>query len=682
MMPLMIKPGVNVEHTLSQNETTISKCSFIRWRAGMPEKRGGWAKFTNTQYNGIIKQLHPWKDLDGEDWLAAASTVEVRAHSNKSPRTSVDITPQYIQTSASLTLATQNAPNANSVIVTWTGIGITPYDNVVWSTPVAIGGTIVFGAYPVTTYISQDQFTITVAKAATSATSVAATPSYATTAGSAMVTATLAAHGYVVGQDYPAQVSTVVGGLTVFGVYPITSVTTNTFTFTVDKTATTSDTASAGQSITAYTTWAPPLTGVGYGVGPYGAGPYSIGVIPPGANGTPLPATDWWLDNWGEILVGCPAKGPLFKWQDNSGLKNMTVIANSPTANAGCVVLMPQQQLLAWGTTYNGIQDPLQIRWSDVGNMTTWTPTYTNQAGGFRISTGNVIQRVLPVSQQLFIFTDVDVWSATYVGLPTVWGFSRLGAGCGLIAPHAAVVQQTEVHWMSQKAFYKNAGAGVQAVQCPVWDAVFQNLNPLYIDKIVAASNGQFNEIMWFYPSMQSTGENDSYVCHNILEDEWDLGELNRTAWTDQSILGSALGASSDGYVMQHEVSPDADGTAINASFETGLISLSEAQDFVFVDLCFPDMKWLTYSQDILNQGVTGEYVPNLGGNIEFTFSVYEYLGSIPKIYGPYTVNYAAPFIALRMRGRYMSIKVSSSDLGSFWRLGKIRFRIAQDGRR
>ena len=63
---------------------------------------------------------------------------------------------------------------------------------------------------------------------------------------------------------------------------------------------------------------------------------------------------------------------------------------------------------------------------------------------------------------------------------------------------------------MSQKQFFVNSGNGVEVIPCSVWDIVFQNLNTAYANNIRAASNSQFNEITWYYPSQASnSGEND-----------------------------------------------------------------------------------------------------------------------------------------------------------------------------
>jgi hypothetical protein len=63
------------------------------------------------------------------------------------------------------------------------------------------------------------------------------------------------------------------------------------------------------------------------------------------------------------------------------------------------------------------------------------------------------------------------------------------------------------------------------------------------------------------------------------------------------------------------------------------------------------------------------------------TFYVADYPGQTPKVFGPYTVTKDTTYISPRFRGRLVSIGVSSSDIGTFWRLGGARYRFINDGK-
>lgn len=400
----------------------------------------------------------------------------------------------------------------------------------------------------------------------------------------------------------------------------------------------------------------------------YFGGGYGSGVVAPSGTGTPITATDWTLDNWGEVFLACPLNGPIYTWSPSDNTPVSTIIANAPIANSGVVVAMPQRQIIAWGSTFNGVQDALLVRWCDVNNYDVWAPQVTNQAGSFRIPKGSKVVQCIQGPQQTLVWTDVAVWSMQYVGPPYVYQINEIGTGCGLIGRKAATSIGGVVYWMGQSQFFRLSGNGVEPIRCPIWDVIFQDLDTNNLAKIRVAPNSRFGEISWYYPTNSNNGEISQYVKYNIILDQWDFGELARTAWINESVLGPPIGASPNYNIYQHETSPDADGMAMNSSFQTGYFAMTEADVKIFVDQIWPDMKW-------------GYYGSAQNAQVSITFYVADYPGQTPLTYGPFNMTQASTFITPRFRGRLVSIKVESNDIGSWWRIGNIRYRLQQDGR-
>ena len=423
----------------------------------------------------------------------------------------------------------------------------------------------------------------------------------------------------------------------------------------------------------------PSALGVGTvaGIIAYGGG-YGSGVAPSATNGTPITAEDWTLDNWGETLLSCPLNGPIYQWSPSTNNTVATVITNAPPINSGMFVAMPQRQVVAWGTTYNGVQDALLIRWSDVDNYDSWILTLTNQAGGYRIPKGSRIVQCIQGPQQGLIWTDLGLWAMQYVGLPYVYQFNELGTGCGLIGRKAAASMGGVVYWMGQSQFYKLSGAGVESVACPIWDVIFQDLDTDNLDKIRIAPNSRFNEISWYYPTKSNGGEINAYVKYNITLNQWDYGELSRTAWINESVLGPPIGAGilpggTDNWIIQHETSSDAVDVnnqpyPMASSFQTGYFALSDADLKMFVDQVWPDMKW-------------GYFAGNQDANVQLTFYYTDYAGQDPSYTQTFNLTQSTTYVTPRMRGRLVSIKINSNDVGTFWRLGNVRYRVQQDGK-
>lgn len=371
----------------------------------------------------------------------------------------------------------------------------------------------------------------------------------------------------------------------------------------------------------------------------------------------------------GAITVDSTPFEPIYQWDPEGGAPTATVIPQAPPVNEGVFVAMPQRQIIAYGSTETGIQDPLLVRWCDIENFNVWIGQITNQAGSYRLARGSKIVGGLQGPQQGILWTDLGVWSMQYINQPYVYSFNEIGSGCGLIAKKAAGILNDVIYWMGPSQFFLLGADGVQTIPCSVWDVIFQDLDQNNLDKIRIAVNSRFNEVAWYYPTLSSNGEVAAYVKFNALFNEWDYGALARSAWIDQSVLGPPIGADPNAlYIYQHETSPDADGQAMLPSFTTGYFAIEDGDYKVFVDQVWPDLKF-GYFGGMQNATVT------------LNFHAADYPGQPPTVYGPFQMTQGTTFLTPRIRTRLLAISLSSSDVGSFWRIGLMRYRYAPDGK-
>lgn len=668
--------GANTIETPALNENGgISQTQLIRYfydpnGVSMVSKLGGWSKFYPTPMPAIVRALWAWEDIDNAAHLAVGTQVLAgQTYAQLSVITAGTqqvITPTQASTAVTPPTATPTIGSASVKINEFVTPGVTAVNSVYIATQLAVGGLVLFGLYACDPdgYVGATSYTVyardILGNLTPATTSAGATmPQFTTTAGTNVVNVLLAAYTYAAGDTFPILLPTTVGGVTLFGNYIVqTIVDANNFTILA------SAPASAAATITLNN---------GVAVFIYNG----LGATPPSA--LPIPSFDWTFDNFGQDLVAVPTDigifevlgvpyQPIYIWTPSQ--PTASVIPQAPPFNDGAFVAMPQRQIVAWGSTATGIQDPLLINWCDVNNPNQWIALATNQAGSYRIPKGSKIVAGVQGPQQGVIWTDVDVWSMQYIGPPYIYSFNEIGSGCGLIAKKAAGFLNGVGFWMGFSQFYTLGGEGVLPLPCPVWDTVFQNLDQNNLMKIRIAINSRFGEIAWYYPSiLGGTGEVDSYVKYNVYLNEWDYGLLGRSAWIDQSVLGPPIGSDpvSD-YLYQHETSPDADGVAMQPFFQSGYFALAEGDFKAFVDLVWPDFKWGTWSGPKTAQ-------------IQITFFVLNYAGDTPVQFGPYTVTQATQYFNTRLRGRLVAVRIGSVDLGSFWRIGALRYRVAQDGK-
>ena len=62
---LQFRPGVNRETTSYTNVGGWFDSDKVRFRFGLPEKIGGWAKAATNSFLGVCRALHNWVTLAG-----------------------------------------------------------------------------------------------------------------------------------------------------------------------------------------------------------------------------------------------------------------------------------------------------------------------------------------------------------------------------------------------------------------------------------------------------------------------------------------------------------------------------------------------------------------------------------------------------------------------------------------
>ncbi len=671
-------PGVNVERTPTALKAGISTSQNIRFKDGLTQKIGGFQKYYSFNIAGTPRELHAWQDLNGAQHLLAGTTSSLGVITSGS---FVSITPQQVKTDVALNFTTTTG--SLTIGITDTGVNnLTIYDTLMLNTPVSVGGIILSGLYTIQNIVGSTAYTISAATAAlTAVNGTGSVPLFSTTINSFLVAARFTAHGMSNNNIISFQATTTVGGITVIGSYPVTVVDANNFTFTAGSVASSTATSymnSGNAEFLYYISLGPSPSGSGYGSGGYGSGGYGSGIVPSSMTGTPITATDWTSDNWGQIALACPNGGAIYAYDPTAGFTAAAVVPSAPPFNNGIFVSSTLQILFCWGSTAtNAIGqalDPMLIKWSDVGDYTQFKVLTTDQAGSFRLPSGSMIRGGMAAQNQNLFWTDIDFWAAQYLGYPLEFSFNKIGSGAGLISSHAAQQLRGGVYWMGQSNFYSYIGGVCKVMPCPMWDFVFQNLNTSFTQNIRSMPNTPYNEAGWLFPSAASvSGECDSYIKFNLTEPgmPWDGGLINRSAWIDQNIIGNPISATSNGIIYLQETTNDADGQPLTSTFTSGYFYIAEGEEFAFVDQIYPDMIWGTYGSQ--STGTAQVYI---------SFNVTNYPGDVPTVYGPYLMTSTTEYISVRFRGRQMSVTVKSSDLGSFWRLGRIRYRYAPSGRR
>ena len=176
LQKLQFRPGVNREGTTLANEGGWFACDKIRFRSGQVEKLGGWtldagSVSTGGNYIGVARALKNWIGLNGYNYLAIGTNQKYYIQQGNGG-VIYDVTP--IRAVSSAGAATFAATNGSSVItVTQAGHNAQTGDFVTFTSAASLGGNVTAAILNRTqgyqiTYISSSQYSITVSVTATS----------------------------------------------------------------------------------------------------------------------------------------------------------------------------------------------------------------------------------------------------------------------------------------------------------------------------------------------------------------------------------------------------------------------------------------------------------------------------------------------------------------------------------
>lgn len=484
---------------------------------------------------------------------------------------------------------------------------------------------------------------------------------FTTASGLTTVTVHDVAHTRVAGDYVHFSGASTFNGVTIAGEYSVTSVT-GVDDYVITHSVAASGTGAGGGAAVAYqyelTIGAVnSILGFGYGAGAWGGSTY--GTARTVSNFLTV-ARLWSLDHWGEDLIACPRDGAIYLWDTSVGTGTRAAAIAGTPATAKSILVSPENQHLV---VLGADGDPLLIKWSSSEDYSAFTASSTNSAGQKRLTTGNEILCGIKARKQILVFTDSNVWSMTFSGVPFNFDFDNLGKHGGLRGPNAAVEVDGIVYWMAENDFYFYDGA-MHVLPCDVHPTVFEDLNTVQRIKTYAGYNHKFGEVWWYYCSEDAT-EVDRYVIYNIAEKTWAFGTMARTAYIgDSEIFTIPFAAGTNGLLYDHETGVDDDGGAMAASLESGDVEIGKGARLMFVDRIVPDFKVLTGSVSLV---VSGKKYPQ---STEITTK--------PAL----TFLPSTEFKNPRIKARQLSLSFSSSGIGDDWRLGTLRVGAKAVGRK
>ena len=622
---LVFKPGINREGTNYAAEGFWWDCDRIRFRMGLPETIGGWAKTLNSQFLGICRALRSWVAIDDTPLLGLGTSKKLYLMTGEAL---YDVTPVVYTSTKTNPLTTGAAGSSVITVETSAAHGANIGDYVTVSGATGFDG-VLAGAlnaeFVILSIPSTVTFTVDTGDTCTAGT---------ITGGGASVTVAVQLG---IGAD-----SASIGSGWGIGPY--------------SRSTYSSPWSVPYSSYNSMRVWTLSNYGEDLVAACFGKGLYYWDAT----NGVTVRAVPF------TSLGGATGVPP----------------------EVGYALVTNERHVVALGATdlVSGKYDPMLIRWASQEAPADWTPTVSNTSGDYRLAVGSHIEAYASTRDEILVLTDKAVYSMRYSGAPYVFDIRQVADNISAAGPNAIITLNSVTYWMGHKKFYMYTGA-FQSIPCTVHRHVFEDFNHNQARQVCCGHVEQFSEVWWFYPSADSEF-NDKYVVYNYTDQLWFIGNMNRTAWAQDATSHLMQATSNDGYLYTQEFGID-DGSAnppvpLNSFIESSDFDIQDGTSHYFVERIIPDVR---FDRSVAS-GVVPEVHFTLKAR-DFPGQNYQAAATLDDenaVYQTATapVGQYTKELWVRVRGRQIALRVESDadDVGTAWQLGYPRISVRTDGRR
>ena len=671
-IPVKIPPGVIRQSTPYDVSNTWWETSNVRWLSGAIMPIGGNTRITSEPLPSKVRSLFQWRDSSAKEWTAVGHedgvAVIFGSLSDVTPTSFVgmgavsgggygtlkwgtDVAP--ISDTAGTTVVSQATVTitiASPAVITWASHGLTVDDVVNFTTTGALPTGITSGSDYYVKPVSVDTFQICIADG-----SVTGSISGTTLTVSAVTRGTIEVGQIISGSGITAGTKVTALGTGTGGV--------GTYTVSVSQTvsSTTITVAGANKNGTSVNT-----SGTQSGVH---TGKWVVGQDNYGRQRSTNPPIfrkpdHWSFASFGQDLLGvCSSDGRLLHLSPTTGIiPKMDVPSNAPTGNVA-VAVTAERAVVLLGSGANA----RRVAWSDLEDYNGWTfNVSTGQAGYIDIESSSPIITGVRVKEGILILTQHECFLLRYVGAPFFYGIEKLGSTT-FSSPCAIASGGPYTVWFGEEGFWVYSGGAIRLLECPVWNDIKQNYDPLYGNyRSHMHENGAYPEFWFDYPDLTSSdNECNNYVIWNYTDNIWIKGQRNVTAAIGAVTANYPIGAKTDNNVYQFEDGYLDDGVSRvgNVWAETSVLDFGQGDSYVE-----------------LNQALVSADPDSDETNYQLKFYSRYAPTATEYVFGPYVPRNDG-YTDTRVSGRDIRLRIEATN-DNYWSLGVIKVDVQKNGGR
>ena len=290
---------------------------------------------------------------------------------------------------------------------------------------------------------------------------------------------------------------------------------------------------------------------------------------------------------------------PNASWNYDVGVTSTTAsfVRNFCSPNVGNILISGNLTKVIGGTTYNY---PTTVRWSQAfanqGYPTTWEPTLSNVANEQEVPVRGPLIDGFFLGGNFYVcsYWDTVVFSPISYQNSTapIFGVRLLNQGRGLFNNNCWTNTDANVYGIDARDIWVFNGSEFSSLgNQKVKDYFFNNLSPLYSQRMFMVNNTQKYQIEIYYPDLTSTG-----WCNKMLSYRYDLQVWNAPKDIQNACMGTegprwidsspdyfnlssraviyARGGVSSSRLIETSIGNSFSGSAIDSQFERTNIAL------------------------------------------------------------------------------------------------------------
>ena len=366
------------------------------------------------------------------------------------------------------------------------------------------------------------------------------------------------------------------------------------------------------------------------------------------------PATVWSFAGWGNFTLATNGVDtPQIDENDGNGFKDWVQSDSSalPFSTAELLAKTHNHVLaINLDTGFNVVQ------WCDQGDVKNWTIADDTTAGSLviREATGP-IKAAKQFSDSIALYTDEQMILVNFTGQPFYFGYQVALNGLGAVSKQA-VVQSGRTHYgLGRQGLWRTDGTQFQYIDRGfVAKYLQENVNWDQASKVSAGVDEENNRIIWCYPKVGGSGENDECVVFNTKNQTFSFLDFQIGSMVERDIFDWPIFGNTNGEVFSLNVTDDKDGSAFTKSVLSKPISLGTTSEIKYID------------------SVTSIFQTK-SGKVEMRVGAQDRLNETPQWSQWFELKDGGQPIHPHVSGRWMRVEVRSTDAGVKWALDSLR---------